>query len=343
MKNDKETFLNSIDNKSTELQNTFIRKSSTTSSLSIGTLKKNEIHGIILSCLAYFCVAFGVFYTKLVQKTYPNDFHSIQFLFLRSFCILLLSIITSFITKNKILKLTEIKKIKFWFFIRTNFNFLGVASMTICLWYLRASTAQIITTLSPIIIFILSYFILNEKFYIRYFYGCIFCLIGSFIIILNEKNSKNIKNEKSNLNDILIGVFFCFINVISTSLISVTNKKLADNKIPISTQGFYVGLTTCFYSSIFTFFYGNICLKIGYLIMCMIHGFFFYGFLVLFNAALKLCQLSKLALTSYLQIVYVFILGFFFLKEEIFFTDIIGTFFIVSFMIYNTMNPLPVK
>ena len=340
MENYKQNFLSSLEQE--ENKNTYIRKKSTSSSLSIGTLKKNEIHGIILSCLAYFCVAFGVFYTKLVQKTYPNDFHSIQFLFLRSFCILLLSIITSYITKNKILKLSEIK-IKFWFFIRTNFNFLGVASMTICLWYLRASTAQIITTLSPIIIFILSYFILNEKFHIRYFYGCIFCLIGSFIIILNEKNSKNIKNEKSNINDILIGVFFCFINVIATSLISVANKKLADNKIPISTQGFYVGLTTCFYSSIFTFFYGNICLKIGYLIMCMIHGLFFYGFLVLFNSACKLCQLSKLALTSYLQIVYVFILGFFFLKEEIFFTDIIGTFFIVSFMIYNTLYPLPVK
>ncbi len=342
MKNDKENFLISLD-KSNEIKNDYIRKSSTKSSLSIGTLKKNEINGIILSSLAYFCVAFGIFYTKLVQKTYPNDFHSIQFLFLRSFCILLLSIITSYITKNNILNFTEIKKIKFWFFIRTNFNFLGVTSMTICLWYLRASTAQIITTLSPIIIFILSYFILNEKFYIRYLYGCIICLIGSFIIILNEKNSKNIKNEKSNLNDILIGIFFCCINVISTSLISVANKKLTDNKIPISTQGFYVGLTTCFYSSIFTLFYGNICLKIGYLIMCMIHGFFFYGFLILFNSALKLCQLSKLALTSYLQIVYIFILGFFFLKEEIFFTDIIGSFFIVSFMIYNTMNPLPVK
>ncbi len=265
--------------------------------------------------MAYFCVAFGVFYTKLVQKTYPNDFHSIQFLFLRSFCILLLSIITSYITKKKILKFSEIK-IKLWFFIRTNFNFLGVASMTICLWYLRASTAQIITTLSPIIIVILSYFILNEKFHIRYFYGCIICLIGSFIIILNEKNSKNIKNEKSNINDIIIGIFFCFLNVIATSLISVANKKLADNKIPISTQGFYVGLTTCFYSSIFTLFYGNICLKFGYLIMCMIHGFFFYGFLVLFNSACKFCQLSKLALTSYLQIIYIFILGFFFLKRK---------------------------
>ena len=340
MENDKEKFLSSIENE--ENKNSYIRKSSISSLMSIGTLKKNEIHGIILSCMAYFCVAFGVFYTKLVQKTYPNDFRSIQFLFLRSFCILLLSIITSYITKRKILKLSEIK-IKFWFFIRTNFNFLGVASMTICLWYLRASTAQIITTLSPIIIFILSYFFLNEKFYIRYFYGCIICLIGSFIIILNEKNSKNIKNEKSNFNDILIGVFFCFLNVIATSLISVANKKLADNKVPISTQGFYVGLTTCFYSSIFSFFYGNICLKIGYLIMCMIHGLFFYGFLVLFNSACKLCQLNKLALTSYLQIVYIFILGSFFLKEEIFFTDIIGSFFIVGFMIYNTMNPLPVK
>ena len=83
MENYKQNFLSSLEQE--ENKNTYIRKKSTSSSLSIGTLKKNEIHGIILSCLAYFCVAFGVFYTKLVQKTYPNDFHSIQFLFLRSF------------------------------------------------------------------------------------------------------------------------------------------------------------------------------------------------------------------------------------------------------------------
>ena len=121
--------------------------------------------------------------------------------------------------------------------------------MTICLWYLRASTAQIITTLSPIIIFILSYFFLNEKFYIRYFYGCIICLIGSFIIILNEKNSKNIKNEKSNFNDILIGVFFCFLNVIATSLISVANKKLADNK------AYFNSRILCWFNNMFLFIY----------------------------------------------------------------------------------------
>ena len=76
--------------------------------------------------------------------------------------------------------------------------------------YLRASRAQIIITLSPNSYIII--FILNEKFHIRYFYGCIFCLIGSFIIILNEKNSKNIKNEKWKIkdNDIIIGIFFVF-------------------------------------------------------------------------------------------------------------------------------------
>ena len=75
MENYKENFLSSLEKE--ENKNNYIRKSLTSSSLSIRTLKKNKIHGIILSCMAYFCVAFGVFYTKLVQKTYPNDFHSI--------------------------------------------------------------------------------------------------------------------------------------------------------------------------------------------------------------------------------------------------------------------------
>ena len=56
MENDKEKFLSSIENE--ENKNSYIRKSSISSLMSIGTLKKNEIHGIILSCIAYFFVAF---------------------------------------------------------------------------------------------------------------------------------------------------------------------------------------------------------------------------------------------------------------------------------------------
>ena len=74
--------------------------------------------------------------------------------------------------------------------MRTNANFFGVASMTVALWYLRASTTTIIQNIHPVLVLIMSFLILKEKFYIRYIYGIIFCFIGVLIIVLNETKIK---------------------------------------------------------------------------------------------------------------------------------------------------------
>ena len=38
-----------------------------------------------------------------------------------------------------------------------------------------------------------------------------------------------------------------------------------------------------------------------------------------------------------------FILAYFFIDEKIYLTDLLGASLIISFMIYNTLNPLPTK
>ena len=45
----------------------------------------NEKIGMLLAILSTFCGSFGSFYTKLIQRAYPNEFHVVQFLFLRCF------------------------------------------------------------------------------------------------------------------------------------------------------------------------------------------------------------------------------------------------------------------
>ena len=80
--------------------------------------------------------------------------------------------------------------------MRTNENFFGVACITMSLWYLRASTAIMIQNIHPIIVMILSHFVLHEKFYFRYIIGIIMCFSGSSIIVLNEKKV-NKENDKS--------------------------------------------------------------------------------------------------------------------------------------------------
>ena len=117
---------------------------------------------MFFACIAVFCRAFGQCFTKLIQKTYPNDFHTVPFLFLRSFMIVTLSLVHTYFTQVRIKSPKEIP-FKIWFFYRTNMNFFGMSFSTMALWYLRASTAQIIHSLHPIIVLILSYFILKEN------------------------------------------------------------------------------------------------------------------------------------------------------------------------------------
>ena len=91
--------------------------------------------------------------------------------------------------------------IKLPFLIRTNFNFFAVSLFTISIWYLRVSTVQIISSLNPIIVTYLSVIILKEKFYKRYIIGIIVCLLGSLIIINNEKKEDNEVKIKKDINN----------------------------------------------------------------------------------------------------------------------------------------------
>ena len=114
----------------------------------------NEKYGMILAVISVFFGACGAIYTKIIQKSYPDDFKTVQFLFLRSFTIFFFAIFHSYIRKEKIMKLIDIPE-KIWFFLRTNANFFGVACMTMALWYLRASTTIIIQNIHPLIVLLL--------------------------------------------------------------------------------------------------------------------------------------------------------------------------------------------
>ena len=346
MENPKEEFLQKLSsenddtNDNKNINNNYKKKDSLTYKTQI---QNEENLGMICSIISNFFIAFGTFWTKIVQINYPNDFKTIQFLFLRSISIIFFALFHTYITKVPLINPLKLNK-KFWFFIRTNLNFFGVCSFNLSLWYLRSSTAQIIFSLNPIIVFILSYFILKEKLYIRYAYGTLICIIGSIFIILNESKSKETSGEKNkNFKDILIGTSLGILNIFFVAFVVTANKILVNNLVPIGTQMLYVGIATMIYSSIFTAIFRDVCLKPGFLILCLFHGFFFYLGNFFANEAYKRIQISKVIIFSYLQIVFVIILSLIFLREPIFITDILGFVMIMGYLIYNTLNPLPKK
>lgn len=59
-----------------------------------------------------------------------------------------------------------------------------------------------------------------------------------------------------------------------------------------------------------------------------------------YNAeALKYISINKLNPITYLSIVFVFILGYFLLGENIYLTDVIGSIIIIGFQLYNIYVP----
>ena len=336
-KTDKEKFLEKIDNNN----NDALIEPSDSSTNFFEKLEK-EKYGMILAAISVFFGACGTIYTKIIQKSYPDEFKTVQFLFLRSFTIFFFAIFHSYIRQEKIMKLKDIPEKK-WFFLRTNANFFGVACMTMALWYLRASTTIIIQNIHPLLVLLMSFFILKEKFYIRYVYGIFFCFLGVLITVLNESKAKvNNKSEVTNTGK-SIGLICCCIDLFFISSVRVANKVMVNKKVPISTQMFYVSICTMIYSSIYSLIFGGLCFKLGFLLMCLLHGIFFYLSNVTMNTSLQYCPLSKIILIQYLNIVYIFLLSFIFLNEKIFFSDLLGACFIVGFMTYNSYYPLPTK
>ena len=303
--------------------------------------------GMFLALIATFFLSLNCFYAKVILKTYPEDFDSIEFLFMRGLSIIIYGTFHTFYTKQKVLKISELP-LRFWFLIRANANFFYNAFSISALWYLRASTVQIIILLSPLLVLVLSHIFLKEPLYWRYLVGGIMCIGGSMIIILNEKKSNNTRKlNEENQNDneinhfgIILGVFLSFISVFFYAIINISSKILASHRVSLNNQMIYIGSTNVMYSLIYILFKRKLCLKPGYLMMCILHGFFFYLYYICYNRALQLAQVNKIVVITYLQIVFVFILGNIFLGEKIYETDILGTILMMSYMIYNVLNPI---
>ena len=303
--------------------------------------------GMFLALIATFFLSLNCFYAKVILKTYPEDFDSIEFLFMRGLSIIIYGTFHTFYTKQKVLKISELP-LRFWFLLRANANFFYNAFSISALWYLRASTVQIIILLSPLLVLVLSHIFLKEPLYWRYLVGGIMCIGGSMIIILNEKKSNNTRKlNEENKNDkeinhfgIILGVFLSLISVFFYAIINISSKILASHRVSLNNQMIYIGSTNVMYSFIYILFTRKLCLKLGYLMMCILHGFFFYLYYICYNRALQLAQVNKIVVITYLQIVFVFILGNIFLGEKIYETDILGTILMMSYMIYNVLNPI---
>ena len=307
----------------------------------ISSALKKEKNGMLYCLLAHFLWTSNSIYLKYLTQHFGNKFKNKTFLFSRGLMTILISYFLGLYQEGKILKLTELpKNILRALLIRMNFNFFSMSIWVVSVRYLRISTCQIISTLSPIIIIFFSIIFLNEKYFARYTYGIIFGILGSVIIILNENKVPVVEEKQSKAYEIFIGVLCNFLSMITGGIEGVCNKIMAKEKTPITSQMFYVGCSHCFYSFLWMLITNDFDYTTKYFLMCMGHGILFFCGFFFFNKGLQIIDLSKTSIIQYSKIVFVFILGTIFLGQQVFFSDILGSSIIVGFMIYHVSNPV---
>jgi drug/metabolite transporter (DMT)-like permease len=307
----------------------------------ISSTLKNEKVGMLYCLLAHFLWTSNSIYLKFLTQYFGNKFKNKTFLFSRGLMTVLISYFLGLYQEGKILKLTELpKNILRALLIRMNFNFFSMSIWVVSVWYLRISTCQIISTLSPIVIIFFSIIFLGEKYYSRYAYGVILGILGSSIIVLNENKIPSVEEKESKAFEIFLGVFCNFLSMITGGIEGVCNKIMAKEKTPITSQMFYVGCSHCVYSFLWMLFTNDFDYTVQYFFMCMLHAILFFSGFYMFNKGLQLIDLSKTSIIQYSKIVFVFILSTIFLGQKVFFSDIVGSIIIVSFMIYHMMNPV---
>ena len=300
--------------------------------------RHKERIGAVIGVLSQFIWALNSIQLKTYKTFFPNDFSNNSLVFWRSLPIWVLGF---FFCKQKGIRIKPLSAIKhkFWFIARSFGNYICIFLWIKILSYFRVSTCQVIVGCHPVIVIYLSILILHETFYFRYIISVFVCIFGSALIVLNEKNP-NASKIKLNDNK-LAGLFFASCHLLMFSLSTLAQKIQVKDDMTPDEQNYYLGmyntLPALFFCIIETHFgFGSIL----YILYAISNGFFiFYAANYLQTISLEYMSITKFMPITYMCTVFVFILGFTLLGENIYLTDIIGAGLIIFFQLYNFYYP----
>ena len=313
----------------------------TSSSLmSDNSRKKRDLYAFFMGVISQFFWGISNIQLKTYRGFFPDAFSTQSLTFWRSFSICVIGYVMVSWKKARITRLNEIQN-KFWFYLRSCGNYFIIVLWIVELSYFRVSTCQSFSNCNPIIILFLSTFILHEPFYIRYVYGVFISLIGTLMIVFNDKKDKGAHLNNKTSFDMFIGVTIALSHMTFVAFSNFGQKLLCKEKIIPEVQNFYLGL----FNAIPAFVVMIIERKTGlsnilYVLYAFSNGFLFYLANYCMGEALNIMPVNKFSPMNYLKVVFIFIFGFIILGEKVFFTDIVGSALIVGFQVYNVCYPV---
>ena len=157
-------------------------------------------------------------------------------------------------------------------------------------------------------------------------------------MVSNEKKQDDNHDEIS-LSSLIVGCVIGFLIIVINSFWSF-GQKIVCKKINEHVLNYYLGLYNALPALVMMVLenhYGFT--NIWYVLYGLSNGLVFYSANYCNVKALEYIAISKFIALTYLSTVFIFILGFLILNEKVFFTDIIGSFIILGFQVYNVSIP----
>ena len=256
--------------------------------------KSKETIGIIFAITAYF--SFSILDT--IQKSAVLYYSIFQLMFVKYTFVLLLSIIEAKRTKKINFYKTNNFKLQI---IRSLLSILESAFFVLSFKYLSLANAHSIGALAPIIIVVLSVFILNEKVSLKTWVAIFIGFIGVLIII---RPASDVFSLKSLIP--LLAAFFL-------GLYQIATKKITEYDTP-EVSLFYSSLVGIFITSIMAFYFWQ-PVNINSLIFFLPIGLFFSLGIYFQILALNNAKASIIQPFHYTLIFWAIIFGYFFYND----------------------------
>ena len=271
--------------------------------------KSKEIIGIIFGIIAYF--SFSIL--DAIQKTAIIHYSIFQLLFIKYTFVLFLSLIEAKRAKNDNFYKSSNLKIQI---IRSLLSILESGFFVLSFKYLSLANAHSIGALAPIIIVVLSVFILNEKVSIKTWVAIFIGFIGVLIVI---RLGSDVFSVKSLIP--LIAAFFL-------GLYQIATKKITEYDAP-EVSLFYSSLVGIIITSIMAFFFWQ-PVHLNSLFFFLPIGVFFSLGIYFQILALNNARASIIQPFHYTLIFWAIIFGFFFYEDIPDLFTILGAIIITS-------------
>ena len=256
--------------------------------------KSKETIGIIFAIIAYF--SFSIL--DAIQKSAVLYYSIFQLMFVKYTFVLLLSILEA--RRSKKINFYKTNNFKLQI-IRSLLSILESACFVLSFKYLSLANAHSIGALAPIIIVVLSVFILNEKVSIKTWVAIFMGFIGVLIII---RPASDVFSLKSLIP--LLAAFFL-------GLYQIATKKISEYDTP-EVSLFYSSLVGIFITSIMAFYFWQ-PVNINSLIFFLPIGLFFSLGIYFQILALNNAKASIIQPFHYTLIFWAIIFGYFFYDD----------------------------